>query len=184
MRNTRRFISAIDSLVRFRERNAPKMRWKTRPINCAKQLDSNSRGPGPMSGFGGACESGARSTCPPETPGVPGATRDKAPIRARRRSKRSRPSWCFAAPVCWCGCSLRPMVSISVPDSSHPSPIALTFYQRAVISRVPDRPRHYLGLCGGDSRRMRSMVELAVVITGLFSAGIFLAHAVEAYHAQ
>jgi hypothetical protein len=31
---------------------------------------------------------------------------------------------------------------------------------------------------------MRSMVELAVVITGLFSAGIFLAHAVEAYHAQ
>jgi hypothetical protein len=27
------------------------------------------------------------------------------------------------------------------------------------------------------------MVELAVVIIGLFSAGIFLAHAVEAYHA-
>ena len=41
------------------------MRWKTRPINCANQLDSNSRGLGPMSGFGGACESGARSTCPP-----------------------------------------------------------------------------------------------------------------------
>jgi hypothetical protein len=160
------------------------MRWKTRPINCAKQLDSNSRGPGPMSGFGGACESGARSTCPPETPGVPGATR--APIRqnAWRRSKRSRPVLVF------CGASLFVWLlsaTYGLDISSgffSPSPIALTFYQRAVIGGVPDRPRHYLGLCGGDSRRMRSMVELAVVITGLFSAGIFLAHAVEAYHAQ
>jgi len=31
---------------------------------------------------------------------------------------------------------------------------------------------------------MRSMVELAVVIIGLFSAAIFVAHAVDAYHAE
>jgi len=28
------------------------------------------------------------------------------------------------------------------------------------------------------------MVELAAVLIGLFSAGIFLAHALDAYHAQ
>jgi len=28
------------------------------------------------------------------------------------------------------------------------------------------------------------MIELAAVLIGLFSAGIFLAHAVDAYHAQ
>jgi hypothetical protein len=31
---------------------------------------------------------------------------------------------------------------------------------------------------------MRIMVELAAILIGLFSAGIFLAHAVDAYHAQ
>jgi hypothetical protein len=32
--------------------------------------------------------------------------------------------------------------------------------------------------------RTRSMVELAAVAIGLFGAGIFVAHAVEAYRAQ
>jgi hypothetical protein len=31
---------------------------------------------------------------------------------------------------------------------------------------------------------MRFMVEVAALLIGLFSAGIFVAHAVDAYHAQ
>jgi hypothetical protein len=31
---------------------------------------------------------------------------------------------------------------------------------------------------------MRVMVEIAALLIGLFSAGIFVAHAVDAYHAQ
>jgi hypothetical protein len=32
--------------------------------------------------------------------------------------------------------------------------------------------------------RMRTMVELAALLMGLVAAGIFVAHAVDAYHAQ
>jgi hypothetical protein len=31
---------------------------------------------------------------------------------------------------------------------------------------------------------MRTMIELATILMGLFSAGIFVAHAVDAYQAQ
>jgi hypothetical protein len=43
-----------------------------------------------------------------------------------------------------------------------------------------DRNYHQCGL----GVRMRTMVELAALLMGLFSAAIFVAHAVDAYHAQ
>ena len=60
-------------------------------------------------------------------------------------------------------------------------------YQRRVISDWSVRLSTIYGLrdqLRGWFAGTHSMVELAVVVTGLFSAGIFLAHAVEAYHAR
>ena len=36
----------------------------------------------------------------------------------------------------------------------------------------------------GTAVRMSSMVELVVAVVGLASAGIFLAHAIDAYHTE
>ena len=63
----------------------------------------------------------------------------------------------------------------------------LTFYQTGVISGRSDRPRHYLKVRNQlRDRFVRTcfMVELAAVVIGLFSAGIFVAHTVEANRAQ
>ena len=64
-------------------------------------------------------------------------------------------------------------------------PIAAT-YQRRVISNWSVHLSTIYALRSqlrGWFAGTHSMVELAVVVIGLFSAGIFLAHAVEAYHA-
>jgi hypothetical protein len=39
-------------------------------------------------------------------------------------------------------------------------------------------------LARGRGVRMNSMIEVAIALLALFSAGIFLAHAIEAYHAR
>ena len=51
-----------------------------------------------------------------------------------------------------------------------------------------ERCNHPAALCRRNQRvdvaRMSSMLEVAIALLGLFSAGIFLAHAVEAYRAR
>ena len=44
----------------------------------------------------------------------------------------------------------------------------------------------YLSICKecGLGVRVSAMVEVAAILIGIFSVGIFLAHAVDAYHAQ
>ena len=57
----------------------------------------------------------------------------------------------------------------------------LTSYQTSVISGMSDRPRHYLKV---RNQLRDRFVRLVAVVICLFSAGIFVAHAVEAYRAQ
>jgi hypothetical protein len=67
-------------------------------------------------------------------------------------------------------------------DNSRNRDLARSSYQRGVIARAASLAGHYLEMCK-QLDRLRTMVELAVVI-GSISAGIFVVHAIEAYHGQ